>query len=99
MSKYAIRMTHGEYLEAGEVTKDTPKCYFISSIEGCPHSHVSGKFAKDDIVFECDDKGKVIRLMTLYVIACRQHTAVISAANKAFKEVLEIITQQKGQVS
>jgi len=92
MATYVIRMTHGEFLTAGEVVKETPSGYSVKGIEGCHFSHVGGRFPKDEVVFVSDDKAKVVRLMAFYLVLWRQHGAVIDAANKAYRESLAAIT-------
>lgn len=97
MPKYVIMMTHREFLCAGEVTKETPQGYTVIHIEGCPHSHPTGRFPKENVVFECDDKAKVIRMMALYTIIYQQRQTVLEAAEKAFQKALSVITSQKSE--
>ena len=93
--KYVIRLTHKEFMSAGEVVKETSTGYIVKSVEGCPCSHVGGRFPKDEIVFVSSDKAKLIRLMSLYIIVSHQHRAVIDAATKAYHEALDVIVAQK----
>jgi hypothetical protein len=98
-TKYVIRMTSGQFLSAGEVVKETPSMYTMTSVDGCPRSWAD-RFHKSEVVFVTNDRTKLIRMMSLYVVIARQHTAVVEAADKAYRDALAvIISQNPGQSS
>ena len=91
MSKFVIRKQYGDALSAGEVTKETEKIFFTERIEGCP-GFVTGRFFKSEMVFETDDKAKIIRVMAVYSLLRDQHRVVAKATDEAFKRNIAILT-------
>jgi len=92
MAKFVVQMSHGEFLCAGEVVRESASNFFVRPIEGCLHSHPGRMFDRKNVVFETDDVAKVIRLMAIYSLATKQRDAVVNAANNAYREVLAAIT-------
>ena len=91
MSKFVIRKQYGDALSAGEVSKETERTFFTERIEGCP-GFVSGRFPKSEMIFETDDKVKIIRIMAVYSLLRDQHLAVTKATDDTFKWNIAILT-------
>ena len=92
MSKFVIRRQYLDALSAGEVVKETDRTFFTERIEGCPVGFVPGRFPKSEMVFETDDKAKIIKVMTIYSLLRDQHRAVIRAAEQSFRRNIDILT-------
>lgn len=93
-AKYVIRIIHGEFLEGGEVVKETDTSYFVKPVENYRFACGRGRFPKKEVVFVSCDRVKFDRLLALYTVIGRQHRAVIDAAEKAFREALAVIIAQ-----